>query len=420
MRKQIKRIAAALLATGMLLCAMPLAAFAEDTVESVELGHKPPIPTYPTSITLQKYLNLGMFNPGKADVPYANCEFELSAVDIGNATTDNVDDSKGWIPATGVFTPNYQKTQNVTFKPNDNNTSIFFGAAVKDLTYDFASMLNANMYKAGYVYRYKITETNAQPGYIEMDANNKECFVNVYVENASWPMMAAQTEQAEDTTQTDITEQSTESVQTDNASLENSLGFPKPNSLRIAKIICYTVKGNKICKEFCFKNDYKTTCLDLTKVITGNQGDKSKKFQFTVVIDTKAGNPMKDYKMYINGNDSSLIGDLVVGSDGKATRTGTMTNYSHVKIDRIPKDAYYTITEGLDGYTLTITGAKINQAKNGCEDRVKDNKNIITFTNDKHGDVPTGVMLDVAPYALMVGLALAGLAGFTIRKRRVQ
>jgi hypothetical protein len=421
MRKQIKRIAAALLATGMLLCAMPLAAFATDvTTDVTENGDPVTMGGYfPSenrynfesnyrgtdgdSLTLTKCLKLDRCTESKTDVPYASCTFLLESANPRAGF-----DYSGWTAQSGFLTNGYEATKNVTFGPTDSEVTLTTSQgktkACKDFTYKFGDMLTstnpATKYKGGCVYCYKVTEKSATPGYIAMDDDNVR-FVDVYV------------------------------------------GYNAQENLCILKIISYRLVkkpfGFGCWKDYayknnCFNNNYCTTTLDLTKLITGNQCDKTKAFPFFVTIDTGVGKVngadslMKGYTMYISGSSGMTSpSTMTVGNDGTVTQQGTMTDKDNVLITNIPCGSEYKVTETADGYTVTIKTnmenykpAKDFGGKKGTDGKISNCGTTLTFKNDKHGDVPTGVMLDVAPYALMVGLALAGLVGFTIRKRRVQ
>ena len=94
-----------------------------------------------------------------------------------------------------------------------------------------------------------------------------------------------------------------------------------------------------------------------------------------------------------------------------------------VTITGIPSDALYTIVESLDeseGYTVTI--------KNGSELTCTDDKystteatqgkqnQSVTIVNKRDAVSPTGIAMNVAPYALLVVVAVAGCFVF-LRKR---
>ena len=45
--------------------------------------------------------------------------------------------------------------------------------------------------------------------------------------------------------------------------------------------------------------------------------------------------------------------------------------------------------------------------------------NVVTFTNDKQGTVPTGILLETAPYLILGAVVVAGLVVlFATRRRR--
>lgn len=143
-----------------------------------------------------------------------------------------------------------------------------------------------------------------------------------------------------------------------------------------------------------FTNAYATGDLTITKTVTGNQGDKNKDFSFTVKVDGAAG---EQYKIVVNNGTAAVL------TSGTETTITLQHGQSAVIYGLSANDAY-TVTEtnySSDGYTTTITGA---DTSNGLVATGK-GADTITYTNDKNVGTPTGVLMNIAPYAIMIVLA---------------
>lgn len=170
---------------------------------------------------------------------------------------------------------------------------------------------------------------------------------------------------------------------------------------------------------------YTTYSLTVIKEVSGDMADKDRDYEFTIDLSKL----QKDAKVSVDG---AMV-------DIGATETGTlsisatlnpgetMTNGNQVVITGIPSEVAYTIAEELaasERYTVT---AKINDGqaseltnadgKYGTGSTVigKDN-DTVTFTNIRSAVSPTGIAMDIAPYALLVVIAAAGCFVF-LRKR---
>lgn len=50
-----------------------------------------------------------------------------------------------------------------------------------------------------------------------------------------------------------------------------------------------------------------------------------------------------------------------------------------------------------------------------------DTEHTVTFTNDKDGDIPTGILMETAPFILLGAVMIAGIVVlFLTRRRRVR
>ena len=161
-----------------------------------------------------------------------------------------------------------------------------------------------------------------------------------------------------------------------------------------------------------YANAYTTTSLELNKNVTGGMGNKSEKFSFTInltdcetaTVHVAYGTTAKDYD-----SDEPIVLTDAIASGEKITVTG------------LPVGTSYSIeeTDSLDeGYTISYAGAtqdKDNLAK--ATGTIATGVNSVTVTNDRDAVSPTGLIMDIAPYVLLVVVAAAGCFVF-LRKRR--
>ena len=172
-----------------------------------------------------------------------------------------------------------------------------------------------------------------------------------------------------------------------------------------------------------FKNTYTTYDLTLEKQVTGSMGELTKEFDFTIAL---TGGP-KSASITAKQNDTDVT--VTFDANGAANITNIkLADDGTFKIAGLPDTTAYTITENLnanDGYTVTTTGSATDQLTNATTnlsvsgnllDHPATGAEKITFTNNRNAVTPTGVAMDIAPYALMV--ALAGGAGFTFLRKK--
>ena len=350
--------------------------------------------------TFKKYLVMDE----NANVPNVSFSFSIAPGDAVDATGSGQaiyagDDSH----VTG--SPSFKSAANsVTFSPTDDtwaskqkDDTVTLESnqkyAKKTLTLDFTGV----SFIAPGIYRWIITESRAEPKPSGIDYDNSyERTLDVFVKYS-------------DTNE---------------------------NQLEVSDYILYNSKktdGNSDAgsKDDGFTNTYTTYDLTLTKNVTGNQGDRDKYFKFTVNISNAV--PGTVYSVVLPSEDNytgNTQSSLTVDENGKVVDAiFYLKNDQSIVIQGLTKDTKYTITEtsySTDGYTTSNT-VKVGDNEVVTSDTpnttgektMREGDNVVTFTNDKQGTVPTGILLETAPYLILGAVVVAGLVVlFATRRRR--
>ena len=201
--------------------------------------------------------------------------------------------------------------------------------------------------------------------------------------------------------------------------------------LEIADYVLYpgtktdTTDENEDSKDDGFTNTYTTYDLTLEKQVTGNQGDRDKYFEFTVNITGAVAGTIYDVDLTDatwNGSPSNPT-NLTVGSDGSISGTFYLKDDESLVIQGLTAGTNYTIAEttyASDGYETSYvidSSTKVEALNTGSQNMgASDHK--VTFTNNKEGNVPTGIILEIAPYIVLAAVVLAGLAVLFVTRRR--
>ena len=119
-----------------------------------------------------------------------------------------------------------------------------------------------------------------------------------------------------------------------------------------------------------FENIYSSGSLTISKVVTGNAGDKNKEFTFTVTLTDTNGNPLEGEYRYTGSKEGTIkSGGEIKLKDGES-----------VTISGLPIGTKYTVAEAeanKDGYKTTSKGesGEISEKEQKAE-----------FTNSKNTD----------------------------------
>lgn len=167
-----------------------------------------------------------------------------------------------------------------------------------------------------------------------------------------------------------------------------------------------------------FENTYTAGSLKVTKKVTGSLGDKDKKFNVDVTFTAPAGKTVKSTITYVNNGAESIAPDAwklnTTTNQYEAKVTVELAHKGSVQFNNIPKDVTYIVEEqdySREEYTATYEGDKSGTIANDVKST--------TITNNKGDDnIDTGVILDNAPYILMLAVVAGGAMTLVIKKRR--
>lgn len=188
------------------------------------------------------------------------------------------------------------------------------------------------------------------------------------------------------------------------------------------------VKWNETKREYekdtgDFVNAYNTKNLTITKKVEGTAGDKNKEFSFTVTITNKNTNVAEWYRV-VKGDSSIVIKDgtytFTLKDSESITFTGLSENdsYTVTEGDYVTSDKYNAPTAKLGSANLDMT--KGNEGYTASVTKMGTTANDVTVTNKKDFATPGGVIMTIAPYALMVVLAGAFAVVFLTRRNRAE
>ena len=167
-----------------------------------------------------------------------------------------------------------------------------------------------------------------------------------------------------------------------------------------------------------FENTYTAGSLKVTKKVTGSLGNKDKKFNIDVTFTAPAGKTVKSTITYVNNGEKSIAPAAwtlnTTTNQYEATVTVELAHKGFVQFNNIPKDVTYIVKEqdySREEYTATYEDSKSGTIANDVKST--------TITNQRGDDtIDTGVILDNAPYMLMLAVVAGAAMTLVIKKRR--
>lgn len=178
-------------------------------------------------------------------------------------------------------------------------------------------------------------------------------------------------------------------------------------------------QDKKVGQDKAFENTYSAGDLVITKAIRGSNGDRTHEFNFTITLSGQKGTKVS----YMVNNDP--ITDTI-GENGTLTISNIkMADNGQFVISNIPYGVTYTISEATEGYTATAkkgsgtANLTTTDTTAAYTDSVDADSTTIAFTNTLGNTViDTGVILDNAPYILMLAVVAGAAMTLVIKKRR--
>ena len=194
-------------------------------------------------------------------------------------------------------------------------------------------------------------------------------------------------------------------------------------SYKCAGVFMVNRNGEKIDQ---IVNDYGkenngTHDIVISKNVEGNLGDKTRKFKFTVTVTGAEGE-----KYYVTDKDGTQLTDLVSRTaqvyelaSGDAIHIRGLSNNDTVKVVEAEANT--------EGYTTTITKTEIEDANytekkennvlKGATVRITADASTMEVNNAKNSTTPTGVVMNIAPYAAMI-LGAGAFAGVFLGRKK--
>lgn len=410
--KRFSRVFAVALAIVMCFC-MAVPAFAAGTVYTAMAADSL------TSTTFDKYLVMKT----EANVPNVSFNYSITK---GSATTAS---NGKFAVSEGYGTPTISNNGVISFTSGSTTfATAQEGDYVKNLgTDEKYTKGSATVSFAGIVfpepgvYRYIITEANPAKQGITYDSDLTRV-LDVYVENAS----------------------------TSEAKLLKITGFVlHANETELAAdaenfgTAANTAPANTAGSDYKsqgFTNKYLTYNLTFSKTVDGNQASRDKYFAFTVKIEGALPNTTYNVNLTnadgTSGTNAATIAAnanktnaAAITTDGSGTVTATfyLQHRQSIIIEGLTEGAVWTVTENEEDYraSVSVDGAAPKNASSATSDNADTDEKegiiantTVAFTNYREGVVPTGVLLTIAPFAILI---LAGIAGVIVilgRKKR--
>lgn len=173
-----------------------------------------------------------------------------------------------------------------------------------------------------------------------------------------------------------------------------------------------------------FGNTYSANSLTLTKKVQGNGADRNKHFEFVIKLTGENGKTYAE-KYDITGNAgfdaTKSASSIAVGGEAHVW----LKNDGTATIANLPAGVRWEVTEV--GAALDAESSKVMNGEyevtvpadaNGTVSVAENADNDVVFTNKSTVNVDTGVILDNAPYILMLAVVAGAAMTLVIKKRR--
>ena len=167
-------------------------------------------------------------------------------------------------------------------------------------------------------------------------------------------------------------------------------------------------------KSDIFTNTYSAGSLTVGKTVAGFFGDQGTEFNMTVTFKAPENQTVKSDITVGTGETKQTVVAAGEGWTGEKTYSFALAHGKTITFDNIPYGVTYTVAE--DDYTSAgYLAPAYDDNKTGTINAASVST---TVTNTKNGTVDTGVILDNAPYILMLAVVAGGVFFMVAKKRR--
>ena len=177
-------------------------------------------------------------------------------------------------------------------------------------------------------------------------------------------------------------------------------------------------------KSGTFTNTYKLGSLKVSKEVSGNMASKTQKFDIDVTF-TSDQEVLSEISY--GGDKTIAINNWTKGEDSDVwtvTKTISIAHGEDVTFSNIPEEVTYSVAEQDKHFALDATGSDPATGYSVKYTDADENKTIavnetdeVTVTNTKGTNVDTGIILDSAPYILLLAFAAMGVFAVVSKKR---
>lgn len=361
-RKSIGRIAASFVATAMLATMAIVPASAANNMDGAVVD-----------ITKQITKDANTYAP--------NTSFTFQVKPYTGDTEDGAVVQAG--PDGGVyFSMNEDEkvyTGTISSAPNEND----IGQTTLTLAQKLGLQIDENVLlaKDPGVYRYEVSEVTPEDGYDGITYTTEVKYFDVYVT-------------------TDSTGRKVISAYT----FVNANGDTKDDGIFVNDYNDKTTGANKTLK--------------VEKVLAGDQASPNQEFKIDITINGAQGELYKIVKTNTSGAEETMTVKYLTSGQ---LQTIELQGGEYVTIYGLSPEDTYTVEE--KDYTNLNYTAGYEVDENKVDDvtarTISDDNDVVTITNTRDASTPTGIMMDIAPYAVLVVIAAAGCFIF-LRKRHAK
>lgn len=181
------------------------------------------------------------------------------------------------------------------------------------------------------------------------------------------------------------------------------------------RVAAVHTEGEGKAKSGEFNNEYSAGSLAVKKNVTGIMGDQQKEFTVKVTFTAPEGDTVREAISYNDGTETKTI-DAGEGWTGSREVEITLKHDETVTFTNIPYGVTYTVVE--NDYTAEADGG-YDEASYNFDDsnkKIDSASENVTITNNKDGEIDTGINMDSMPYILLLAVAFMGLFVFISKK----